>query len=629
MGQPEEPAPEQGGEAALFEPSRLAALTATGLGATPDRELDELARHLRDRLGTPAVVVSLVSEREQVFPGLAGLGEPWASTRRTPLAESVCRYEIATGAPLVVADTSTDPRLRHHPATYTMGIRTYAGFPLFDDENHVLGALCALGTEARVWHEDELRVLAEAAHQCTLVLRLRIARRAARAERARTDAAEALLRAALERSQLLLTASQSLADASDLRQIRAAVSDLTSGELKPTYVGLTLTEGAARLHRIDDPLQSVGPEPGAEVYGIDDDSPVARSAREGRLHLYQDPEAIAAAFSQPARSRYSDLGLRSVACAPMRDADEVIGVLLFGWDKPHTVDLIEQVVITTLASYVAHALERMRFLEQRITVARQMQEAMLTTLPTVPGLRLGTRYLAATTTEQVGGDWYDAISLAASPSADHDTVALSVGDITGHDIHAANLMGQVRSMGRQATWERPAGPPSSVLTAVEDACAATGIQATGTMLQAHLRPADGSVGAWHMRWASAGHLPPVVRHADGSSTVLERGDLLFGYPELRLEQPTDHDVLLHPGDTVLLYTDGLVERRSESIDAGIDRLREALAELTADNPQRLVDHCIQRLAPVDGDYTDDVVLLAVHLPVLGTETHDGRSARVA
>lgn len=145
-------------------------------------------------------------------------------------------------------------------------------------------------------------------------------------------------------------------------------------------------------------------------------------------------------------------------------------------------------MITTLAGYVGHTLERARFVEDRVTVARELQEAMLTRLPDLAGVRLAARYLPVGRHEQVGGDWYDAIDLNAVDGADRDAVALAVGDITGHDIHAATLMGQVRSMGLQATWERPTGAPSAILAATEQACVATGVRATGTVLQAHLRP---------------------------------------------------------------------------------------------------------------------------------------------
>ncbi len=598
--------------ASLADPGRLAALAETGLGGEADAALDALAERVRRRVGTPVALVSLVTDREQVFPGLAGLGEPWAHTRRTPLSASLCRHEVVSGAPLIIEDGALDPRSRDNPVVADIGIGAYAGLPVTDAAGRVLGSLCVIDHQPRRWRDDELAVLADLAHSCSLELRLRIATRDAHQERARTDTAEAMLRVAFTRSQLLLTASQALAHADDISQLREIVTDLVSGDLKPAYVGLTLTESDGDLHRIDDPLQALGPESGDAFSHVEDDTPIALTAREGNTQLYPDPEAIAAAFPETAQRRYAELGLHAITCVPLPGPDGVAGVLLFGWDTPHDVDVHEQAVITTLAGYVGHTLERARFVEDRVTVARELQEAMLTRLPDLAGVRLAARYLPVGRHEQVGGDWYDAIDLNAVDGADRDAVALAVGDITGHDIHAATLMGQVRSMGRQATWERPTGAPSAVLAAIERACVATGVRATGTVLQAHLRPeADGR---WLMRWASAGHLPPVVRHPDGTTTVLTGVDLMFGYPELREVPLTDRQVRLGPGDTVVLYTDGLVERRGSDLDIGIRRLRDTVAALDPADPARFVDETIRRMLGQGTPHDDDVVVLAAHLP---------------
>ncbi len=603
---------DDGARAALTDPGRLAALAETGLGSEPDAALDALAERARQRVGTPVALVSLLTDQDQVFPGLAGLGEPWARTRRTPLSVSLCPHEVVSGAPLIIENGTTDPRSRDNPVVADAGIGAYAGFPVTDTVGRVLGSLCVIEHQPRRWREDELAVLADLAHSCSLELRLHIATRDAERERARTDTAEAMLREAFARSQLLLTASQSLARADDISQLRAIVTELVSGDLKPAYVGLTLTDGGGELHRIDDPLQALGPESGDALSRVEDDTPIALTAREASLRLYADPDAIAAAFPETAQRRYAELGLHAIACVPLPGADGVVGVLLFGWDTAHEADPIEQAVITTLAGYVGHALERAQYLEDRVTVARQLQEAMLTRLPELAGLKLAARYLPAGRREQVGGDWYDAIDLNGVDGADHDAVALVVGDITGHDIHAATLMGQVRSMGRQASWERPPGPPSAVLAAVEQACVATGVGATGTVLQAHLRPVPD--GRWLMRWASAGHLPPIVRHPGGTTTVLEGVDLMFGYPHLRDVPFTDHRVWLRRGDTVVLYTDGLVERRRSDLDVGIRRLRETVAALDPVDPDRFIAETVRRMLGYGSPHDDDVVVLVAHVP---------------
>ncbi|WP_281386353.1 SpoIIE family protein phosphatase [Saccharothrix violaceirubra] len=585
------------------------------MGGNSDPEFDRWARRACDLVRTPAAMVSLIAGHELTLPGLCGVGEPWGSTRRASANRSAVAHQVTTGEPLIVADTTVDLRVRGDALAGSPRVGAYAGFPLTDAEGRVLGSLCVLDHVPRQWSGAELDLLDLLAESCSSVLRARIAAADAKCEQVRSTRAEAALQAALDRSQLLLTASQALSRAEDLAQIRATVTELVSGQLAPVYVGLTLPEGRADLHRIDDPRQAVGPESGAEVYDVGDDAPIASTARRGVLSLYPDPASIAAAFPPAAQRRYAEMGLHAIACAPLRYADDTTGVLLFGWDRPHEVDLVERTVITTLAGYVTHALERADFLQSRVSVARRLQEAMLTRVPEVNGMRLAACYVPAASDDQVGGDWYDVIVPGTQHPGDSAGVVLVVGDITGHDIDAATLMGQVRSMGRQAAWERPAGPPSAVVTALEQACVATGLAATGTMIQAHLLPLADSSREWVLTWANAGHPPPVVRHADGTTTILHGHDMLFGHPHLRDRPVLDHQVRLLPGDTVVFYTDGLIERRGSDIDEGITNLREVLAALrVTDDPRHLVDECVRRLLVPVGRHDDDVVLLAAHIP---------------
>ena len=232
---------------------------------------------------------------------------------------------------------------------------------------------------------------------------------------------------------------------------------------------------------------------------------------------------------------------------------------------------------------------------------------MLTELPEVDGLTMAARYVPADADEHVGGDWYDAISV---PS-DDQMLVVAVGDITGHDIGAAALMGQVRNMLRQAAWDRPDGTPSAVVTSLEQACQHLGVDAHGTLLQAHLRPHRDGTGRWSMTWTNAGHPPPIVLDAAGSTTMPTGHDMLFGYPNLNPRARADHHMTLEPGTVVVLYTDGLIERRGVDLDESTARLRALLTELHGRSPQQIVDTVVDVLA---GDRAeDDVVVLAVRV----------------
>ena len=253
-------------------------------------------------------------------------------------------------------------------------------------------------------------------------------------------------------------------------------------------------------------------------------------------------------------------------------------------------------------------MDRALRLQYRTGVAHQLQQAMLTSLPEVPGLEMAARYHPADSREHVGGDWYDAAFIPDPQRPGDEILAVCVGDVVGHTLRAATLMGQVRAMLRQAGWDHPGEPPSHALTALELATTGLGLAATGTAVLAHLRRTV--AGQWSMTWSNAGHPPPVLLCPDGSTVLLEGHDILFGYPELRTGPRCDHDQLLDPGSTLFLYTDGLVECRGCDVDERIDRLRLLLAGLRGRPPAEMVDTAVEVLAP---EARDDVVAFAIHL----------------
>jgi hypothetical protein len=173
-------------------------------------------------------------------------------------------------------------------------------------------------------------------------------------------------------------------------------------------------------------------------------------------------------------------------------------------------------------------------------------------------------------------------------------------------------MGQVRSMLRQAGWEHAGRGPARVLTALEQACAGLGLPAVATAVLAHLHPVPEGGGRWAMTWTNAGHPPPVVLRPDGTTLLLEPHDALLGFPALLPRPRRDHEVLLEPGSSVVLYSDGLVEHRHHGIDHGIAALRRLLVEL-ADRPAQVtVDALVSDLEGAEG--RDDTVALLVRVP---------------
>jgi GAF domain-containing protein len=563
----------------LYDAGRLGALSDSGLGRDSDPEMEHLAEWVRADLGVPVALVSLVQADEQVFPGMAGLPEPWASKRATPLSHSFCQHVVVTGRPLVVVDARADPRVRENLAVPDLGVVAYAGMPLTDAEGRVLGSLCAIDLEPREWTDDELTRLQRIARACSAELRLRLARVDAQRERTERDTVDEQRREIFDHTRTLLAASQAFSGATTVAEVRSRIDELTGGELRPDYVGLDLA--------------------GDAVLG-------AAVADETRVVHFASRDEFDAAHPAVAQLVLRALRLHAVLVAPLPGAEGPLGVLVLGWDHPRPVSLAETVTVTTIAGYAAQALARARYLQHREQVVAEMQQAMLTRLPEVPGLAMAARYQPADARENVGGDWYDVSRLPDPAGRGAGALAVSVGDVVGHTFQAAVVMGQVRSMLRQAAWDHPTGPPSVILSAFERASAGSGLGAAGSAVVGLLHP--GEAGTWSLRWTNAGHPPPVLVRPDGGTELLEPHDRLFGFgpPVAR----GDHAVELTPGCVVVFYTDGLVERRDADIDDGIAALREHLSACRRLGVQELVDGTVALLGR---EAADDVVMFAVRV----------------
>ena len=249
----------------LADPRRLRVLAESGLSSNSDPDMEYFAQRVRRLLGVPVALVSLVEADQQVFPGMAGLPEPWASKRCTPLSHSFCQHVVVTAEPLVISDARDEPRVRDNLAIPDLGVVAYAGMPLADVDGQVLGSLCAIDVQPRTWTAEELDALADLARACSTTIRLPLADYLAQRERGRRDEVERWHRAALARSRLLLRASVALMDTLSVDDVRLRIADLVAADLGPTYVGLAVVAGH-RLQRVADPRL----RPGAE-YLLDSD----------------------------------------------------------------------------------------------------------------------------------------------------------------------------------------------------------------------------------------------------------------------------------------------------------------------------------------------------------------------
>jgi serine phosphatase RsbU (regulator of sigma subunit) len=304
------------------------------------------------------------------------------------------------------------------------------------------------------------------------------------------------------------------------------------------------------------------------------------------------------------RAAWRRLNTTSCTVVPLRARGTTFGALamLNSGDRPAHTDA-EIALAVEVARRGALALDNARLYGRQLAVAETLQRSLLTDPPQPDDLELRVRYQPASTHLHVGGDWHDVVL-----QPDGATVAV-IGDVVGHDVDAAASMGQIRSMVRATAYGR-SDSPAAVLDRVDTVLTGLHVGTLATALVARIEQPEEQrrEGLRTLRWSSAGHLPPLLVHADGTVEVLATTPerlLGTGSPGPR----SDHTAQLQPGDTVLLYTDGLVEHGRTALDEGIARLAGVLAELQHLPLEQLCDQLLERLLPCHAD--DDVALLAV------------------
>ncbi|WP_432484948.1 PP2C family protein-serine/threonine phosphatase [Kineococcus esterisolvens] len=296
------------------------------------------------------------------------------------------------------------------------------------------------------------------------------------------------------------------------------------------------------------------------------------------------------------------LGLGSAVVVPLRARGQVTGALtlLSGPDRPpYTADDLQ--TASDLGARAGVALENARLYAQQRRSSETLQRSLLTPPTDAPGLEVATRYIPAAEAAQVGGDWYDAF---AQPDGSTTVV---IGDVMGHDVSAAASMGQLRTLVRALAYDRSAAP-REVLHRLDHLLEGLGVTtlATAVVLQLDARSTPGHRG---IRWCTAGHLPPVVAAPDGSVSELEGDGLIIGLGAHH--DRVQHEAQLALGSTVLLYTDGLVERRDRPMEERLQELRATVADLAGAPLEELCDELIRRMLPEGTD--DDVAIAAVRV----------------
>jgi serine phosphatase RsbU (regulator of sigma subunit)/anti-sigma regulatory factor (Ser/Thr protein kinase) len=323
----------------------------------------------------------------------------------------------------------------------------------------------------------------------------------------------------------------------------------------------------------------------------------------GRIAAEREPVAIpdinhAVVVNPLLRER----GIKSLLGVPLLVEGRVLGVLHVGTLRRREFNDDDVRLLRLAADRAALAIDASRLQEQR-GLAEALQRSLVPAiLPSIPGIALGGRYLPAASAARLGGDWFDVFRLPDG------RLGAVIGDVVGRGVGAAALMAQVRTALRAYALEGHA--PATVAERLNDLMIQLEPDRTATLIYLSMDHETDEVAG-----VSAGHLPPLLIRSDGTCDfhLFASGPPLGAtrtarYREVTFDLPTD--------STLVLYTDGLIERRGESIEVGMERLRDAV-HLEDPMPRPLSDRLLDRLADPVGQEDDDIAILAIRRLELG------------
>jgi PAS domain S-box-containing protein len=283
--------------------------------------------------------------------------------------------------------------------------------------------------------------------------------------------------------------------------------------------------------------------------------------------------------------------------APVVIEGATVGVLRLGRTARPFIPA-ERSLLHDAAERASLGIRRAQLHEQEHHVAVELQRGLLPKrLPEIAGCKLAAHYEAAGA--EVGGDWYDAFALPGG------RLGVVLGDVAGRGVPAASAMGQLRSVTRAfALADEGVRSPGEMLTRLNRHQLALGQTELFTVVYAIIDAPEAAVA-----WACAGHPPPLLRTRERTTSYLEGGEGLMGIEDVLYR---DLSRSISVGDTLVFYTDGLVERRGESLDVGLSRLADAVAQGDGD-PAALCQQVVEAMRPAEGELGDDVTALLVKL----------------
>ncbi|GHF43975.1 magnesium or manganese-dependent protein phosphatase [Streptomyces mashuensis] len=421
------------------------------------------------------------------------------------------------------------------------------------------------------------------------------------------------------REAFLLDAGRALAEARSTSEVLRVAATLSMPGFEPSGLAVFLGE-AGRVRLIG--LHGYGPGDMDAFLDVPMDRPYPANEviRTGRALYLSAPEDYQRRFPEvyPLIRRFSR---RSWAFLPLINAGRTIGAWMAGFSVPVAFTPDERSVLTTVARMLAQALSRASAHDSERELVGGIQRSMMPTVrPDIPGMSVAARYVPTGGGLEVGGDWYDMIPLP------NEKLALVIGDVQGHDVRAAGLMGQLRIALRAYASE--GHHPDAVLSRASRFLAgingdggeggdAAGDPRFATCLYIEVCPSSGSLVI-----ARAGHPDPAIRLSDGTMLVRPTaGGLPLGIvPDT--DYPTTR-IVLEPGETMMVCTDGLIETGGHDLETGWSRLRSVVEEQELDHEaedglEKLADALVQAVhgppshhmtGPLIDRREDDIALL--------------------
>ncbi|HNJ21952.1 MAG TPA: SpoIIE family protein phosphatase [Microthrixaceae bacterium] len=592
-------------QAADARRNRALAELAQGLAARSETE--DIAGFLTESvmrpLGAAYSVVGVIDgdrivrrySESLVRTGLTALGQDQRSVgigSPTPDAEAA-----RTASAVVVTDrTQADDRYPTMIGVWDqLGVQSGAAVPVKDRNGRVVAVISVLWDHPTVIRPDVSDTLATVAGMVGQTLE-------------RTGLVDELRRSVL-RNQRLADFARLLADVRSVDEIRKRVRSDGAAPVGADVIDMVLL---ADGRSVAGPERTDGPGLLTDGTGASSTTLVepARECLRQREMVTLGASAIRARLPTSTVEELSSTGIVLVAYLPLVAPDGAeLGVVALGWPGPP--DLTPTVVakLRTVAELCSQALQRTRLREAEHRLVVSLQERVVHPVPDAPGLLIAQRYLPAAEQVGMGGDWFEGVELGAG------RFAVIIGDIAGHGINAVADMVELRAI--IGSMLRSGTPLEEVYPRVAALVQQGGRGLTATSCTAVFDTSDDTV-----RYVSAGHLPPVLTRPDGSVELLEQGrQPLLGVAGSIVAPGV---APFGPGSSLVLYTDGIVERRREPIDVSIENLRVATTELvrthlhrgtevttpTQDDVERFTD-ALLRSCLGERSTDDDVALVVV------------------